>query len=172
MQYFYSPSTNGFYLDLVHASRPEDASQITESAYQSLLRDQAEGKAIQPDSEGNPVAIIPVISLADAKTVKQGQLISNVNAFIERLPNGFPRYDVNLKLNLMVYGVGRSPATEVYAWIQAVQGAYFERKAQIAAASDLAALDAVDVGYDWFESRYGVGGSVLPDPDVSTADLQ
>ncbi len=117
--------------------------------------------------------------LAEAKFVKQGELLATVNNFIAVKPDGTARYDTNLKLNLLQSSLkaalqGKSPppqVNEVDAWMSAVQTAYFERKAALEAAADLAALKAVDISYQWFEARYGVSGSVHPDPDVYTKNL-
>ena len=117
--------------------------------------------------------------LARARFAKQGELLATVNNFIAVKPDGTARYDTNLKLNLLQSSLkaalqGKSPppqVNEVDAWMSAVQSAYFERKAAIEAAADLAALEAVDISYQWFEQRYGTVGSVHPDPDIYTKDL-
>ena len=118
-------------------------------------------------------------SLESMKAVRLGQLLANINAFIERKPDGKVRYDTNLKLNLikasmdsLAAGQGK-PAlvTAVEAWIGAVQIKYFTLKAAINAASDVVALESVDIGLATLEAEYGVSGAVLADPDVSTEQL-
>lgn len=117
--------------------------------------------------------------LAVAKHKAQGILLVNVNRFIENKPTGETRYDQNLKLNLMqaamdALAAGQAvpaPVTQVRTWISAVQSAYFERKQAVAAAVDLAALEAVDISYGWFEALYGVTGTLQPDPDVYTSAI-
>lgn len=53
---FYSATTGGFY-DLKIHKIPSDAVEITQSAYTSLLDDQAQGKVIACDGKGYPISI-------------------------------------------------------------------------------------------------------------------
>jgi len=46
MQYFYSPSTAGFYVDSVHSTMPDDVFPISEQLHEDLLAGQAAGKVI------------------------------------------------------------------------------------------------------------------------------
>lgn len=131
--------------------------------------------------------------LSVAKSGALDQLLANINRFIEFKPDGKTRYDTNLKLNMLdwrdeIRGIeaAESATAEQQAWaasakvliesvrnwIIAVQAAYLsDRKAAIAAATNQDELDAVSIGYDWFEERYGVEGSVLADPDVYTSNI-
>jgi len=117
--------------------------------------------------------------LAQAKLARQKELLATVNNFISLKPDGTARYDTGLKLNLLQVSLkaarqGGDPpqaVLQVEAWISAVQAAYFQLKDALAAASDAAALAAVEISYDWFEQRYGINGSVLADPDVYASDL-
>jgi hypothetical protein len=57
MQYFYSVSTNGFYVDDVHspAQIPQDAKPISTEVYKELFRAHSEdGKEIHPGADGTP----------------------------------------------------------------------------------------------------------------------
>ena len=129
--------------------------------------------------DGAFVAIPDADLLAAAKSRIQAELLATVNRFIEAKPSGEARYDQNLKLNLMqaamdAMAAGQAvpaPVTQVRTWISAVQSAYFERKQAIAAATDQAALEAVDISFGWFEALYGVAGTLQPDPDVYTTSL-
>lgn len=53
----YSSSTNGFYDAEVNTFIPEDAVEISYEDWQSLLEAQSQGKVIQPDGKGYPVAL-------------------------------------------------------------------------------------------------------------------
>jgi len=53
----YSCSTNGFYDAEVNPIIPEDAVEISHEDWQSLLEAQSQGKVIQPDGKGYPVAL-------------------------------------------------------------------------------------------------------------------
>ena len=129
--------------------------------------------------EGELKPISDAERLARAKAEKLAELKQSVNAFVERKPDGSVRYDTALKLNLVNAAIAGLAAGSgipekvqaVQQWIAAVQGAYFERKGAIEQAGSLAELEQVDVSYEWFEARYGAGGSQHPDPDVYASDL-
>lgn len=72
MQYFYSRSTGGFY----GGSAPNDAVSITEAQHAALLAAQAAGKIIQPDANGNPIAVDPstLLTLDQLKAAKAAQM--------------------------------------------------------------------------------------------------
>lgn len=54
----YSPSTNGFYLTEIHGNNiPNDVVEITQNQHSQLLEAQSQGKIIQPDENGFPVAV-------------------------------------------------------------------------------------------------------------------
>ncbi|EGJ50262.1 hypothetical protein [Desulfocurvibacter africanus] len=55
---YYSPDTRGFYLEGLHAI-PANAVEITAEEHRALLDAQAQGKVIQPDADGRPVAVVP-----------------------------------------------------------------------------------------------------------------
>jgi DMSO/TMAO reductase YedYZ molybdopterin-dependent catalytic subunit len=72
MDFFYSPSQNGFYNTLIHESgMPEDAVAISEQVHSELLAAQSDGKTIRPAANGFPVAIALDSSSEDsAETVR------------------------------------------------------------------------------------------------------
>jgi hypothetical protein len=58
---YYSPSTGGFYLRLIHGDAiPPDAVTITTEAHAALLAGQSSGKCIVPDANGSPVISDPI----------------------------------------------------------------------------------------------------------------
>jgi hypothetical protein len=60
MKYFYSASTNGFYIEGVNSpeSIPSDVKEITEERYDEIFRiHTSELKIIQPDSDGYPTLV-------------------------------------------------------------------------------------------------------------------
>ena len=59
MTIYYSKSINGFYSDSVTKSLPSDAVQISDKVHAELLEAQSNGKVIQADKKGNPVALDP-----------------------------------------------------------------------------------------------------------------
>lgn len=55
---FYSKSTNGFYSPEIHGSNiPDDAVELSDAEYKSLLTDQSNGKVIKSDKNGFPMAV-------------------------------------------------------------------------------------------------------------------
>lgn len=59
MTMHYSNSPKGFYDSSVHASIPDGAVAITEAEHIALLEAQSQGKIIQSDENGKPVAVDP-----------------------------------------------------------------------------------------------------------------
>lgn len=57
---FYSKTTGGFYSRDIHGEAiPADAVEITSEEHVALMDAQSQGKIIQPDIDGNPVAVDP-----------------------------------------------------------------------------------------------------------------
>jgi len=55
---YYSPSTGGFYHDVVHGTAmPDDAIEIGHDAHRDLIAAQGMGKMIVPGKDGAPVAV-------------------------------------------------------------------------------------------------------------------
>ncbi|WOZ78522.1 tail fiber assembly protein [Kosakonia sacchari] len=89
MAIFYSNTTKGFYLDEMRDSYdsvktwPDDAKEISDALYKSLMDGQASGKVIASDDDGAPVLITPKIDWnARAESQRQKLLTeaSNVTA--------------------------------------------------------------------------------------------
>ena len=121
---------------------------------------------------GDPLA--GADDLASGQALAKQALFVTVNTFIQRKPDGSPRYDTNLKLNLLAYAQANGmtgPAASVQTWISTVQAAYFTAKANIEAAETIEAVRAALPGYADLEERFGVAGSEQADPDVCTGDL-
>ena len=57
MTRYYSESTGGFYSDMFHAARPEDAVEISDDQHAQLMAAQAHGQIIQAGVDGKPVAV-------------------------------------------------------------------------------------------------------------------
>jgi len=64
----YSASTGGFYpYDIHYPNLPTDCVEITEDDHAALMAAQATGQQIVADGTGLPVAVDPVVSVADAR---------------------------------------------------------------------------------------------------------
>lgn len=60
MEYYYSPSTKGFYRSDIHGNlMPADAVIITQAEHAELITAQSLGKIIQADENGKPIAVAP-----------------------------------------------------------------------------------------------------------------
>lgn len=85
--YFYSPSTNGFYLDSMNTEIPDDAKKITEEKYNHLLSGQESGKVIASDSDGNPVLEdAPALTAEQEVRIaekKKNDILSNANTYTQ-----------------------------------------------------------------------------------------
>ncbi|WP_192034284.1 tail fiber assembly protein [Pantoea agglomerans] len=86
MTMYYSATNKGFYDDTLKeryeasGTWPDDALQITDELYRSLMKGQQQGKVIGPDSHGRPTLTDPVIDWqADAETHRQ-RLLTAANA--------------------------------------------------------------------------------------------
>jgi hypothetical protein len=130
-------------------------------------------------------AYLEAFPLPVPKTLEEQQafltttLYTNVKQFINYQPNGYIRYDADLKMNIMnasmtaISAGGEKPAncTLVETWIYAVQTEFFALKTAISEATSLTVLNAVDVSLNYFEGKYGREGITLVDPGISTDDL-
>lgn len=73
---FYSKSTNSFYDPAIHGDKiPSDAVEITAAEHAALLEAQSQGKRIQADASGYPVAVDPPPpSLESVKSAKAAEI--------------------------------------------------------------------------------------------------
>ena len=55
MKIFFSKSTGGFYLDVLHKNIPDDAVEITHDFYSELIEKQSLGATITSNKKGYPV---------------------------------------------------------------------------------------------------------------------
>lgn len=82
MKKFYASSTRGFYSEEIHGTPgspdckiPSDAVEITGEYYAALLDAQFNGKRIEPDAKGFPVAVDPPApTLEDIKATKNAEI--------------------------------------------------------------------------------------------------
>lgn len=93
---FYSKSTGGFYSQEIHGPNiPDDAIEITNEVYATLLVGQSTGKKIVADANGFPVLIAPelvayvpaVVGMAQAQlALLAGGYLDDVEAAIATMP--------------------------------------------------------------------------------------
>ncbi|MBX6386335.1 MAG: DUF4376 domain-containing protein [Microbispora sp.] len=180
MTIFYSPSARGFYASALHAEIPVDAVEITAEEYAALLAAQSEGAVIQPGEDGRPVAVRPdplEVARATAKAAAkaqfdariaagmpwQGKVLQIDDASQERilagkamadagtLPAGFAwRMADNTPLPLDAAGM-QAMAEAAGTYVYALRAHYWSLVDAIAAAPDLAAVQAIDVTAGWPE---------------------
>ncbi|MDT3418803.1 hypothetical protein QF008_000534 [Pseudomonas protegens] len=87
MKRFYSPSTQTTYLYGFHASIPEDAVEMSEALYQSVIGNPAIGKIRAHDEHGVPYLVdapLPVTDLSMRERAWRDNELSSVKWFRER----------------------------------------------------------------------------------------
>lgn len=148
--YYYSPSKNGFYLDSIHKSIPNDGVAITAEEYTALLDAQSSGAVIVPGADGKPTAF-------------EGQrlTLTEVQAAMRvAIRSGF---DAAITASLTMPSAGTSPsayevATALFDWrtddpegYAALLAIHTARRDELLAAVDAAttpeAVQAIAVSY-------------------------
>ncbi|EQA1622518.1 tail fiber assembly protein [Enterobacter asburiae] len=86
-KYYWSAKESGFYPESMRElyensadGWPDDATEISEELYQSLLTGQLKGKVITSDSGGNPVLTAPVIDWNARAESKRQSLLTSANS--------------------------------------------------------------------------------------------
>ena len=70
---YYSKTTNGFYNNQINTNIPEDKVVVEQAQYEALLQAQSEGKVIQADADGNPIALDFVPTPAEIQSANKTQ---------------------------------------------------------------------------------------------------
>lgn len=116
-----------------------------------------------------------VETLSDAQISACNSLMTSLDQFVLYLPSGMPRYSVNFNFSTTMFaiknGLTTAPIPALTAWMAAVQTAYATQEAAIMACTTVAEVEAIDTSVEWFETRYGVSGTVSADPNVTLKDL-
>ena len=110
----YSKSTGGFYDTAIHGENiPADAVEISNEQHAALLEAQSQGKRIQPDADGFPVAVEPPPpSLDEVKASKSTEInaactLAIVGGFTSSALGAPHTYDSALEDQLtLIGGVG------------------------------------------------------------------
>ena len=115
----YSPNTNGFYLPELHGDAiPTDAVEITEAEHFALMTAQAQGAVIQPDANGNPVAVFPdPPTAAEVLTSAKAAAHAAVEAAVSAIRHAFV---TDLPGQEMIY---LAKEAEARAWLAATDPA-------------------------------------------------
>ena len=85
MQYYYSATTKGFYVDEIHTDIPSDAVAITEELHTALVEGQCEGRIIMPPDAEHAAPYLADLqppTLDEAKAVKIRQIDAQTAAAI------------------------------------------------------------------------------------------
>lgn len=81
--YFYSETTNGFYITGIgEQERPDDSVEITEEQWISLREGQAIGNVITMDENNQPVLTEPVIDYIAIAETQLGYLVDQANDYM------------------------------------------------------------------------------------------
>lgn len=92
---YYSPSKRGFFDTAIHGENiPSDAVDITDSEYRALIAAQAQGKIIQPDESGYPIAVSqPAPSASEVYAAKQREIRDKSDAFMAGLTSSYSLHE-------------------------------------------------------------------------------
>lgn len=91
MKYFYSANTNGFYLSAVHNRMPDDAKEISEDLYRSLLES---GGQIEPDINGLPaIKRSRITDLNALASAAQRKVDAEYTRRMGELANAYPAHE-------------------------------------------------------------------------------
>ena len=121
-------------------------------------------------AEGNTPDPIPDLT----KDELLNKLRYNFKTFVETEPNGWTRYDNDLKLNILTArtkaGLGKAnnpkECSDFDTWYKAILAEYFALRNDIEEGNS-----EVNISYEMFESKFGRSGTVLPDPHITTTSL-
>ena len=121
-------------------------------------------------------ALLDSIFLPGEQDGMVNRLWSEIDYFVQKKPNGRPRYDHNFKSAANALDVpAMTPEKQakyqaVFAWVESIwTDVYYPTKAAIDAAATLAELEAIS----WDLSPYEVGsGLATADPDISLTELR
>ncbi len=127
METFYAKSTGGFYRDDIHTASqiPTDAVEITEAQYLGLMDAQAQGKEIQANEAGFPVAGDHIDTPADITARLKGQAqaaleksdVNILRMYEAGVPVPVAWRDYRVSLRAIVSGASEAvvlPATPAY----------------------------------------------------------
>jgi hypothetical protein len=135
----YSPTTKGFYLTELHGDAiPSDAVEITAEAHVALMTAQAQGAVIQPDANGNPVAVFP-----DPPTAAEVLAAERAGMVVSRFQARAALFNAGLLAGIEAAVAAADPFTQI-AWADATE---FRRNSPTIAAL-AAALELPDETLD------------------------
>lgn len=114
-------------------------------------------------------------TLEEAQDYAAGKLLANMNSFREYKPDGSTRYDQNFEIVALGYaikhGMAADPTPALDAWKLALGTFYGETMTAIKACTSVAEIQLIDISIASFESKFGVAGTVSPDPNIATTQL-
>lgn len=118
---------------------------------------------------------IVAVTLTDAQTAACNALTANLENFVRYLPSGMPRYSTLFNFSALMGVVqagslGTSMA-RLSTWYAAIQTAYVTQQSAIMVCTTVEEISEIDVSVAWFEARYGVEGTVSPDPNITLLQL-
>lgn len=125
----------------------------------------------QGNTPSNPIPV----SLEQTKQNAANQLLTNMNTFVSKEPDGTVRYDINFQISALQYAIAHSlttpPLPALNAWRQAVATEYFTVLQNINLATTIDAVQMIDISVNNFETKFGVSGSISADPNITTQQL-
>lgn len=112
MNYFYSPSTGGFYVKEIHGqSMPLDVKQVTEAEHAALLLGQSQGMLIAADANGAPALRAPPAETFDSAKERALSLLRSERAPILAALDGLQATASAAALAALVAGSNATAST-------------------------------------------------------------
>lgn len=138
----------GFYDQEIHSEAMENweefisnAAEITDERWQELLQAQSRGCTIQPDENGNPIAVEPTPpTLEEHKARAINQLWYNYKNHQQTYVDA-----EDLTLATVCAAQGSEKGAAVQMWVMNLWGQYYAAKDAITAAESEEALKAIDL---------------------------
>ena len=124
---FYSPTTRGFYDPAIHADLPPDAAAVDTATWRALLDAQAAGGSIEPDEDGQPVAVMPPQAemLRRHRAMAQGAVNDALEGWMRIYTAGVPEAEVAswpTKAEAAAAHLGGAPASAILVEEAALTG--------------------------------------------------
>lgn len=123
-----------------------DAVEVSDEDWQGLINGQSEGKRIEPDENGYPVAVAPPEkTLDELKEQAVNQLWRNYKAHQQKYVDA-----EDLTLATLCASKGSEKGSVVQLWVMSLWAQYYTVRDAISEAETEEALSAIDLGAEWY----------------------
>ena len=123
-----------------------DAVEITDEYWKELMNGQAQGKRIEPDENGYPVAVAPPEkTLDELKAQAVNRLWRNYKAHQQKYVDA-----EDLTLATLCAAKGSEKGSVVQMWVMSLWAQYYTVRDAISGAETEEALSAIDLTAEWY----------------------